>query len=276
MAAAGHRQRAAGGVVLGIGQGQEVGRRWPSRSRVSASLTSARTAPGGSPFVDGLVEQRPRHGHDQRRGQSLAHHVAADDAQPALRRAAGSRSSRRPSPTMNSMRWASSRPGTTGASRGSRSRWITRARSISAATLSCACAQLVLQPQCRAQLLAEGGHVAVVAGTVAHAADVHVVGVVDEVERRQADDQAGDAEPQVQPGHQQRQRGAGQVARQTPLVVALPDAQRAVAGGQGDHPGQQHGVDDEVDGGGGERGQHASPKPPAAVSASARYTRPAR
>ena len=63
-----------------------------------------------------------------------------------------------------------------------------------------------------------------------------------------AEQQAGHAQPQVQAGQQQAEGGAGQVARQAPLVVLAPDAPRGCSRvARAIDPGQQHGVDDEID-----------------------------
>ena len=88
-----HRVVAAAGDRRGCGRAgsytarasvRKYGRRWPSRSRVRPSLTSAMTSPGRLPGRDGVVQQRARHRHDQRGGEPLAHDVAADDAQAAV------------------------------------------------------------------------------------------------------------------------------------------------------------------------------------------------
>ena len=71
-----------------------------------------------------------------------------------------------------------------------------------------------------------------------------------------ASSRPGKAEREVEAGHEQAERRAGEVARQPPLVVALPHAQGALAGGQRDDAGEHDGVGEEVDAGGGEGGQH--------------------
>ena len=106
------------------------------------------------------------------------------------------------------------------------------------------------------QLVVERVSLGVEGDSVARPLHVDIVGVVDEVERRDREEHPRDSEPQVHAGEEQRERGACEIARQAPLVVLAPDDQRAPLGGQGDDAGEQHGVHGEVHDRGAEGGQH--------------------
>ena len=91
------------------------------------------------------------------------------------------------------MRCASSRPShVAGSAAGRRSVWMRRARSISAATLSCALRSSSCSFVDVDELRLERVSLGVERDAVARPAHVDLVGVVDEYDRRQGQDQSGD------------------------------------------------------------------------------------
>ena len=84
MTAAGHREAPPCRVVERVGQREERGQRLALEVARETVVHLAQHAARRAPRAGRLVQERAHHGHDERRGETLAHHVAADDRQVAV------------------------------------------------------------------------------------------------------------------------------------------------------------------------------------------------
>ena len=247
VAAAGDDEAAVGGVVRGEGQREEVRQALALEVARETVVDLRHDVAGLLAGADGVVQQRARHRHDERRGEPLAHDVAADDPQPPV--------AERDVVVVVAAHVAEELDALLQLDavhvrdrRGEEVR-LDAARALDLRRhLELRRAQFVVQLHGGGELLVEAVALGVEGDLLLRALHVDVVGVVDEVQRRHAEQQAGHAEPQVQRGHEQGERRPREVARQRPLVVLPPDLDRAaVLGGERDHAGEERGVDEEVD-----------------------------
>ncbi len=177
---------------------------------------------------DGVVQQGARHGHDERRGETLAHHVAADDRPAAV--------AERHVVVVVAAHLAEEldalRQGEAVDLRGARGQQVEldalRALDLGG-DLELGVAQLVVQALRGLELGAERSDRRVEALAVARPSHVDLVRGVDEEERRDDEEEAGDPEAVVEPGGDDREGRPGQVSGQGPLVVAPPHGERPAA-----------------------------------------------
>ena len=154
------------------------------------------------------------------------------------------------------MRWSSASPSTSGIA-GGEEVGLDAARALDLRRhLELCGAELVVERHGAGELLVEAVALGVEGDLLLRPLHVDVVGVVDEVERGDPEQHAGDAEPQVEARQEEGESRSGEVPRERPLVVAPPHADGAsLLRGEGDHAREERGVDDEVDHGGAERRQ---------------------